>query len=58
MENWLTNTTILSSVSKNTATIKIIHSICATSSIFARSISTIVDILKENLKFGKCLDIY
>ena len=47
MEKWLTNTAILSRVSRNTATIKIIHSICATSSIFAWSISTIVDILKE-----------
>ena len=45
MENWLTNTAILSRVSRNTATIKIIHSICATSSIFARSIGTVIDIL-------------
>ena len=47
MENWLTYTAILSRVSRNTATIKIIHSICATASIFAWSISTIIDILKE-----------
>ena len=52
MENLLTNTAILSRVSRNTATIKIIHSIRATSSIFARSISTIVDILNVKLKLN------
>ena len=43
-ENWLTNTAILPRVSSDTAAVIIIHSIRTTSSIFAWSISTIVDI--------------
>ena len=42
----LTNTTILPHVSSNTAAVIIIHSICTTSSIFAWSISTIVDVCR------------
>ena len=42
----LTNTTILPRVSSDTAAVIIIHSICATSSIFAWSISTIVDVCR------------
>ena len=43
-QNWLTNTTILPRVTNDTAAVIIIHSICAASSIFARSISTIVEV--------------
>ena len=42
----LTNTTIFPHVSSNTAAVIIIHSICTTSSIFAWSISTIVDVCR------------
>ena len=42
----LTNTTIVPSVPSDTAAVKIIHSISATSAIFAWSISTIVDIFR------------
>ena len=46
-QNWLTNTTILPRVTNDTAAVIIIHSIRATSSIFARSISTIVDVFRK-----------
>ena len=42
----LTNTTIVPSVPSDTAAVKIIHGISATSAIFAWSISTIVDIFR------------
>ena len=43
--DWLTNTTVLALISRDTATVIIIHSICATSPIFAWPFSTFVDIL-------------
>ena len=50
MGKWLTNTTILPLEARNTATVIIIHSICAISSIFAWSFRTIVDILSGKFK--------
>ena len=46
-QNWLTNTTIPPRVTNDTAAVIIIYSIRATSSIFARSISTIVDVFRK-----------
>ena len=46
-QNWLSNTTIPPRVTNDTAAVIIIHSICAASSIFARSISTIVEVFRK-----------